>query len=170
MAGWVRAAIAFGLATAVADPALAQAGASPPRPVIVRPDADESLQWAASVVRLDPLRRQSGTAKLFGTAGGDPAMNGLYTHLAFFQSVDEGWRVFRLGDFLSYRIVEESPGRLLLEVRKRPGRGKRRYRRPDPPPACQLESRPRAAGLGERGRIALTARCACTASASARTT
>jgi hypothetical protein len=85
---------------------------------VVRPDAEESLQWAASVVQLDPLRRQGLTAKLFGTAGGDPAMNGLYTHLAFFESVEDGWRLFRLGDFLSYRILAEAPGRLTLEVRE----------------------------------------------------
>ena len=46
-------------------------------------------------------------------------MNGLYTYLAFFDSAPgEGWRVFRLGDFLSYRILAEAPGRLTLEVRE----------------------------------------------------
>ena len=121
MANRGSAAFAFGLAIGVAaDPALAQAGsASAPRPAIVRPDADESLQWAASVVRLDPLRRQGVTAKLLGTAGGDPAMNGLYTYLAFFEPAPgDGWRIFRLGDFLSYRILAEAPGRLTLEVRE----------------------------------------------------
>jgi hypothetical protein len=117
-----RAAFALGLATGVAaaPPALAQAGRiDPPRPATVRPDTDESLQWAASVVELDALRRQGLTAKLFGTAGGDPAMNGLYTYLAFFEpGPGDGWRVFRLGDFLSYRIVEEAPGRLVLGIRE----------------------------------------------------
>jgi hypothetical protein len=80
---------------------------------------EESLQWSASVVQLDPLRRQPGTAKVFGTAGGDPAMNGLHTYLAFFErSPGDGWRIFRLGDFLSYRILEEAPGRLTLELRE----------------------------------------------------
>lgn len=89
------------------------------RPEIVRPDPDENLQWAASVVQIDELRRQGGqTVKLFGTAGGDPAMNGLYTYLAFFESAGDGWRVFRLGDVLSYRIVSETPGRVALEVRE----------------------------------------------------
>jgi hypothetical protein len=101
---------------AVAGPSLAQAPSSS-RPTVVRPDSDESLQWAAAVVRVDPLRRQGGlTAKLFGTAGGDPAMNGLYTHLAFFESAGDGWRVFRIGDFLSYRILAEAPGRVTLEL------------------------------------------------------
>jgi hypothetical protein len=55
---------------------------------------------------------------VFGTGGGDPAMNGLYTFLAFFESAGDGWRVFRLGDFLSYRVLAEAPGRLTLEVRE----------------------------------------------------
>lgn len=128
MASRSRAAFVLGLAAgaAVAGPALAQArdSASPRiaagRPSVVRPDREENVQWAASVVQLDTLRRQGElTAKLFGTAGGDPAMNGLYTYLAFFElAPGDGWRVFRLGDFLSYRIVAEAPGRLTLEVRE----------------------------------------------------
>jgi hypothetical protein len=94
-------------------PAAAQPGAT------LRPDTDEDVQWSASVVRVDPLRRQGAlTVKLFGTAGGDPAMNGLYTYIAFFGSPDEGWRVFQLGDFLDYRVIAEAPGRLTLEVRE----------------------------------------------------
>ena len=84
---------------------------------IVQPDADEGQQWAASVVELTPLARQGDrTVKLFGTAGGDPAMNGLYTHVAFFDSPAEGWRVFRIGDFLDYRVLSESEGRVDLEI------------------------------------------------------
>lgn len=84
---------------------------------VVQPDADPNQQWAASVVSLDPLKAQGDrTVKLFGTAGGDPAMNGLYTHVAFFDSPAEGWRVFRIGDFLDYRLLSESPGRVDLEL------------------------------------------------------
>ncbi|MEA3031487.1 MAG: hypothetical protein QOG13_2812 [Sphingomonadales bacterium] len=84
----------------------------------IRPDPDENLQWAAAVVRIDALRNQGdATVKLFGTAGGDPAMNGLYTYLAFFESPGDGWRVFRLGDFLTYRILSEARGRVVLEIR-----------------------------------------------------
>jgi hypothetical protein len=115
-----QALLALAMAVA-AGPGVAQGPSAPGvrlRAETVRPDPEESLQWAAAVIRVDPLRRQGLTAKLFGTAGGDPAMNGLYTHLAFFESPDEGWRVFRLGDFLSYRILAEAPGRLTLEVRE----------------------------------------------------
>ena len=83
----------------------------------VQPDTEEGNQWAAAVVELTPLTRQGDrTVKLFGTAGGDPAMNGLYTHVAFFDSPAEGWRVFRIGDFLEYRVLSEAPGRVDLEI------------------------------------------------------
>lgn len=85
----------------------------------VEADADESLQWAASVVQLDILAHQGDVGvKLFGTAGGDPAMNGLFTYVAFFESPAEGWRVFRLGDFLEYRILSDAPGHVDLEIKE----------------------------------------------------
>lgn len=85
--------------------------------VTVQPATDMNVQWAASVVRLDPLTKQGGpTVKLFGTAGGDPAMNGLYTDIAFFKSSAEGWSVFRVGDFLDYTVLSEAPGRVDLKV------------------------------------------------------
>lgn len=85
----------------------------------VQPDAASDLQMAASVVSLDPLQAQGqATVKLFGTAGGDPAMNGLYTFLAFFQGPADGWRVFRLGDVLEYRILSQAPGRVDLEIKE----------------------------------------------------
>ena len=84
----------------------------------VQETAEPALHWSASVTRLDPLTRQGdATVKLFGTAGGDPAMNGLYTHSAFFGSVMDGWRTFRIGDFLDYRVLAASRGR--LETRSR---------------------------------------------------
>ena len=83
----------------------------------LQPDTDENQQWAAAVVGLTPLTRQGDrTVKLFGTAGGDPAMNGLYTHIAFFDSPAEGWRVFRIGDFLDYRVLSEREGRVDREI------------------------------------------------------
>ncbi len=102
-------------AAAVATAATPLTAAGPA--ATVRPDAEEGQQWAAGVVELTPLTHQGdGAVKLFGTAGGDPAMNGLYTHVAFFDSPAEGWRVFRIGDFLDYRVLSESPGRVDLEI------------------------------------------------------
>lgn len=114
---WYRT-IALVLSVLVAAPLAAQPIASL-TPMTLLPDADESLQNPASVVVVSELRRQGDLgAKLFGMAGGDPAMNGLYTYLAFFISAGDGWRIFRVGDFLSYRIVREAPGRVLLEIRE----------------------------------------------------
>ena len=85
----------------------------------LQPHASPDAQQAASVISLDALKAQGNqTVKLFGTAGGDPAMNGLYTHVAFFQGPAEGWRVFRLGDFLEYRVLSEAPGRVDLEIKE----------------------------------------------------
>ena len=99
--------------------ALLALGAGTLRAEIVRPDPDENLQWAAAVDLVTPLRRQGDlTVKLFGAAGGDPAMNGLHTYLAFFDSPAEGWRLFMLGNILSYRVVAETRGRLTLEIRE----------------------------------------------------
>lgn len=100
-------------AVAVAVPPLTATGPA----VTIPADADQTVQWAASVVRVDPLKKQGDyTIKLFGTAGGDPAMNGLYTYIAFFVSPADGWSVFKLGDVLDYRILSEVPGRVDLEV------------------------------------------------------
>jgi len=71
-------------------------------------------------VRVDYLENQGlqPAAKLFGTAGGDPAMNGLYTYVAIFAGVADGWRVFQIGDFLEYRVMADAPGRVDLEVQE----------------------------------------------------
>ena len=99
--------------------ALLALGAGTLHAEIVRPDPDENLQWAAAVEQLTPLPSQGDLGlKLFGAAGGDPAMNGLHTYLAFFESPGDGWRLFKLGDFLSYRVVAQARGRLTLEIRE----------------------------------------------------
>ncbi|MBN8552965.1 MAG: hypothetical protein J0L52_08745 [Caulobacterales bacterium] len=87
-------------------------------PIPVDADVGDALQWSASVVRVDQLENQGlqSSIKMFGAAGGDPAMNGLYTYIAFFAGVTDGWRVFQIGDFLEYRILSDAPGRLDLEV------------------------------------------------------
>lgn len=100
-----------------AEPAVTLTAEGPPSDLSAEQPASE-LQWAASVVSVDFLENQAEGAgvKLFGAAGGDPAMNGLQTHIAFFENPAEGWVVFRLGDFLSYRVISDSPGRVDLEI------------------------------------------------------
>ncbi|MBX9614119.1 MAG: hypothetical protein K2X25_00865 [Caulobacteraceae bacterium] len=85
-----------------------------PRPLTAAPEADDSLMSAASVVRVDPVG-DSG-AKLFGTAGGDPAMNGLATYIAFFTSPGDGWVIYSLGDILDYTVLSSSAGRVDLDL------------------------------------------------------
>ena len=82
---------------------------------IEEPSVDgDGLQWAAGVVRVDGMSDES--AKLFGTAGGDPAMNGLYTYIAFYLSPAEGWAVYKIGDFLDYTVLSSGPGRVDLDL------------------------------------------------------
>jgi len=115
------------MAALAASPAAADVGmtgpaaskqAVPPARTI-RPDTDENLEWAASVVQLNVVPNQANLGvKLFGTAGGDPAMNGLQTYLGFYASPADGWRVFAIGDFLDYRILSATPGRINLQIRE----------------------------------------------------
>ena len=77
---------------------------------------DDDLQWAASVMQIHPMESQN--AKLFGVAGGDPAMNGLVTYLGLFAGPAEGWRVYRIGDFEEWTVSEESRRRVVLDVRE----------------------------------------------------
>jgi hypothetical protein len=85
----------------------------------ITPDSDDGAQTAASVVEVTPLAAVVGVdGKIYGQAGGDPAMNGLYVHLAIYRSPAEGWWVFPLGDFLNYRVVGQSKGRVDLELKE----------------------------------------------------
>lgn len=83
----------------------------PPRMV----QAEAAPMDAAYVTDVRMVEGADG-AKIFSTAGGDPAINGLYTYLALF-SAPEGWtRVFQIGDFNSWEVVEESAERVTLRV------------------------------------------------------
>ncbi|MFZ4686462.1 MAG: hypothetical protein ACOYMK_12660 [Hyphomonadaceae bacterium] len=92
-----------------APPALKPSG--PPRTVAAEGEPME----AAYVTDVRMVEGADG-AKIFSTAGGDPAINGLYTYLALF-TAPEGWtRVFQIGDFNSWEVVEESAERVTLKV------------------------------------------------------
>ena len=54
--------------------------------------------------------------KIFSTAGGDPAINGLYTYLAAYTQPDGWTRVYMLGDFNSWDVLEESATRVVLKI------------------------------------------------------
>jgi len=77
----------------------------------------DNLQAYASVVEVQALAEVTGMdGKIFGVAGGDPAMNGLQTYIAFYRSPAEGWWVYQIGDFLSFKVLGQSSGRVDLEV------------------------------------------------------
>src|SRR5262245_30488664 len=78
--------------TGMSQPSAAPPHATPAAETLSPTTQEQSLQWAASVVRVDFLPNQGGvTAKLFGLAGGDPAMNGLYTYLAMQSNPHDEW-------------------------------------------------------------------------------
>ncbi len=76
---------------------------------------DDPAIAALAVVKFDDLPNLSeiSAVRVFGMGSGDPAMNGLKVYLAFVSPHDE--RAFLLGDFLDYRVVAASPGRIDLE-------------------------------------------------------
>jgi hypothetical protein len=56
-------------------------------------------------------------AKIYSTAGGDPAINGLYTFLAIAgEAPGDGWTVFQIGDFNSWEIAEQAADHVVLKV------------------------------------------------------
>lgn len=84
-------------------------------PVKAQPELH--FQQSASVIEVHPLAEITGMdGHMFGTAGGDPAMNGLQTFIAFYRSAADGWWVYQVGDFLSFRILNQSRGQVDLEV------------------------------------------------------
>jgi hypothetical protein len=76
---------------------------------------DDPAMAALAVVKFNDLPNVSNISavRVFGTGSGDPAMNGLKVYLAFVSPHDQ--RAFLLGDFLDYRVIAASPGRIDLE-------------------------------------------------------
>ena len=91
----------------------------------------ENLEYAASVAQINMVPNQPGNSvKMFAMAGGDPAMNGFQTYLAFYADLDVGWIIFRIGDFLGYRILSATAGRINVQVRENyHARGRGRHAR-----------------------------------------
>lgn len=108
------------VAGAPAEPAATAPQAAPaakpsgPSHTVAAEAESESLSGAASVTDIHLVK--DADVKLFSTAGGDPALNGLYTYLAVF-TPPEGWtRIYMIGDFNSWEVIEESPTRVVLKV------------------------------------------------------
>lgn len=96
-------------------PAAAAKPSGPAAPVAAEAEED-NIQWAASVTEVVWLPDLN--VKLFSTAGGDPAINGLYTYLAIPpENAGDGWKVFKLGDWETWKVSEQAPGRIVLDYR-----------------------------------------------------
>lgn len=85
-------------------------------PVQVAQQPASRLQEAAAVDTVHRMPNQG--AKVFGIAGGDPAVNGIMTYLALFIDPAEGWRTYEVGNFEFWRVTEEAEGRVVLDVRE----------------------------------------------------
>lgn len=103
-----------------AEPAAAET-APPPAPEPARLsgppksiEAEDDEMPEASVTDVHPIK--DADFKIFSTAGGDPAINGLYTYLAAYTQPDGWTRVYMLGDFNSWDVLEESATRVVLKI------------------------------------------------------
>lgn len=103
-----------------AEPAVAET-APPPAPEPARPsgppksiEAEDDHMPEAWVTDVHLVK--DADFKIFSTAGGDPAINGLYTYLAAYTQPDGWTRVYMLGDFNSWDVLEESATRVVLKV------------------------------------------------------
>lgn len=85
--------------------------ASGPARTIAAEKDDMEAAWVTDVRMIKDV-----DAKIFSTAGGDPAINGLYTYLALFTAPDGWTRVFQIGDFNSWEVVDESATQVVLKV------------------------------------------------------
>lgn len=109
-----------GPAAAAAETPAAKTPVTPAQPfgparAVTAEAESEALFGAASVTDIHFVK--NADVKLFSTAGGDPAINGLYTYLAIWTEEERDWsRIFMLGDFNSWEVVEESPTRVVLKI------------------------------------------------------
>ncbi len=101
-------------------PLLASAALAAPEGPTTAPETIAVIAEApaeASVTDVKWIDSAENGAKIYSTAGGDPAINGLYTFLAIpGEAPDGGWRVFQIGDFNSWKIAEQAKDHIVLEV------------------------------------------------------
>ena len=104
-------------AASAATPPAAAAPAQPGGPAEPAQKRDDEFATSgAHVTQVEWLPNLN--VKVFSNAGGDPAINGLMTYLAFPpESPDESWAVFQVGDFEEWKLTEQAPGKVVLEVR-----------------------------------------------------
>ncbi len=96
-----------------AAPAPAAEPAKPSGPAkTVEPEDDHMPEaWVTDVHHI-----KDADFKIFSTAGGDPAINGLYTYVSAYSAPDGWTRNYMIGDFNSWEVIEESPTRVVLKI------------------------------------------------------
>jgi len=77
-------------------------------------EAEDDHMPEAWVTDVHPIK--DADFKIFSTAGGDPAINGLYTYLSAYSAPDGWTRNYMIGDFNSWEVVEESSTRVVLKI------------------------------------------------------
>lgn len=108
---------AFGALAALAFAAPALAATEGPTTAPEKIAALTEDQPAAYVTDVKWIESAEMGAKIYSTAGGDPAINGLYTYLAIpGESPGDGWKVFQIGDFNEWKIAEETKDHVVLAV------------------------------------------------------
>lgn len=93
----------------------APATASGPPVQVALAGGDHPEAWVTDMVTLS---NAPNDAKVYSVAGGDPAINGLYTYIASYDTNEPGggWRVFQIGDFNSWSVAEERGAEVVLAV------------------------------------------------------
>lgn len=110
------AAPAGAVATAPAPTFTAADGASAQTLAAEPTEGEGEASALGGIVRFDPIANQSGEGfvRLIGTAGGDPAANGLMTYLVI-STAHDSW-VYTIGNIVDYRIKGVADGKLDLEI------------------------------------------------------
>lgn len=103
-------------ASAPAPAYTAADGANPETLAPAAADAEGETGALGGIVRFDAVPGQSGEGfvRLIGTAGGDPAANGLMTYLVI-STAHDSW-VYTIGNIIDYRIKGAADGKLDLEI------------------------------------------------------
>lgn len=96
---------------APAAPATEPAKPSGPAAAVEAEDDHMPEAWVTDVHHI-----KDADFKIFSTAGGDPAINGLYTYVSAYTAPDGWTRNYMIGDFNSWEVVEESPTRVVLKI------------------------------------------------------
>lgn len=108
---------AFGALVALAFAAPALAAPEGPTTAPEKIAALTEDQPAAYVNDVKWIDSAEMGAKIYSTAGGDPAINGLYTYLAIpGEMTGDGWKVFQIGDFNEWKILQQEKDYIILQV------------------------------------------------------